>query len=511
VIKGPRGPGLFFLGSALTGALLCAYLYHQDLPLRVGFDIDAFHHFAAVRELAKGEFPPRHNLVPGYTHQGHYGPYLVLLGFVARLTGADPIRVLYAAGVANLLLYVFALRALVERVAGAGAGRWAAVAALLLWGPWPSTDMVWMSLGWPGTTSIAEAYNFFYPTQAGLVLSVAILAWLAAPDPAGVLAPIGVRRGLLALAATAVLITSHPLSAILLVASLGALGLAQRITSRLRLQEAAWLAALPSGGLLLAALWPYYPVLALLPSFGLHWLRLSGGPVTRIKLGTAGRVMLPLAAPALSFLEVFGPALVGVVGLVMLARRRRPFALLWFLVLLAIVVCPYVPMRHRFTFFAAIPLHVGACALFEELWARGRAAKLLVGGVLLCGALSAGLRLDWALEREVVSLDFLEAALPKDAVVLANQTLSNGVAGLTGRKVVCPQNPDLFLILDLGARRIGDVQRFLRIGTPKLQRDEIARRWQATHLLVDRLDGFQRFPYPVVAQSDGFILYDLRR
>lgn len=509
--RGPRGPAVFCLASALLGALLAAYLFHRDLPLRVGFDIDAFHHFAAVRELAKGEFPPRHNLVPGYTHQGHYGPYLVALGWLTRQSGADPIRVLYAAGVVNLLLYVAALYWLVERVAEPGAGRWAAVSALLLWGPWPSTDMAWTSLGWPGTTSIAEAYNFFYPTQAGLILTVALVAWLASPAPGASLGPIDRRKGLLAIGATAVLIASHPLSAILFAASVAALGLAQLVSARLERRDAAWLAALPPGGLALASLWPYYPVLALLPSLRWHWLRTSGGPVSRVRLGPAGRVMLPVALPALSLVDVFGPALVGAAGLVILARRRRPFALLWFLILLGIVVCPYVPMRHRFTFFAALPLHVGACVLFEEAWRRGRAARAGVVAVLLCGALSVGLRLDWALEREAVSLGFLDSALPKDAVVLANQTLSNGVAGLTGRKVVCPQNPDMFLILDKGARRIGDVERFLRIGTPKKQRDDIAAHWQATHLLVDRLEGFQRFPYPVVAESDGFVLYDLRR
>ncbi len=511
MIKGPRGPAFFFLATALLGAAVAAWLYRQDLPLRVGFDIDAFHHMAAVRELAKGEFPPRHNLVPGYVHQGHYGPYLVTLGFLTRLTGLDPIRVLYMAGVANLLLYVFALHGLVARVAGAGAARWAALVGLLLWGPWPSLDMTWTSLGWPGTTSIAEVYNFFYPTQAGVVLCLGLVAWLASPTPPASLGPIDARKGALALLVTALLITSHPFSAILFAASLAALGLAQLVTSRLRARDAAWLAALPAGGLALAALWPYYPVLALLPSFGWRWLRETGGPVTQVAVGATQRVMLPVAAPALPLLDVFGPAIFGVVGLLVLARRRRPFALFWFLILLGVVVCPYVPMRHRFTFFATIPLHVGACLLLEEAWARGRVARAAVVALLLCGATSAGLRLDWALDREAVTLDFLDAALPGNAVVLANQTLSNGVAGLTGRKVVCPQNPDMFLIMAGGARRISEVQVFLDPATSKRRRDEIARRFRATHLLVDRFNGYQRFPYPVVAQSGGFVLYDLRR
>jgi hypothetical protein len=109
-----------------------------------------------------------------------------------------------------------------------------------------------------------------------------------------------------------------------------------------------------------------------------------------------------------------------------------------------------------------------------------------------------------------VSLAFLDEVLPRDAVVLANQTLSNGVAGLTGRKVVCPQNPDMFLILAGGARRIVDVQRFLNPATTRPQRDAIVARWGATHLLVDRFAGPLRLPYVRIADRDGFALYDLR-
>jgi hypothetical protein len=509
VSAGPRGPGAFFVATALLGAALAAFLYHEDLPQRVGFDLDAFHHLAAVRELARGEFPPHHNLVPGAIHQGHYGPYLVSLGLIARLTGANSTRVLYAAGVANLLLYLLAFRWLVGRLVGPGATRWAAVVPLLLWGPWPSLDMTWASLGWPGTTSIAEPYNFFYPNQAGLILTLGLLAWLASGGPGAALLPFGRRKGLLATAATAVLITTHPLSAILFAATLGALGLAQWMSAGLRRADAAWLAALPAGGLLIATLWPYYPVLGLLPSLGWGWLRTSGGPVTQVAIGPLHHVILPVAAPALSFVDLFGPAVFGSLGLVLLAVRRRPFPLLWFGMLLAMVFCPYVPMRQRFAFFAVIPLHVGACLLFEEAWSRGRLGRAALAAVLACGALSAGLRLDWALQREAVSLAFLEPVLPEDAVVLANQTLSNGVAGLTGRKVVCPQNPDMFVILAGGARRIYDVDSFLQPGTSRASRDRIARHWHATHLLVDRLQGPQKYPYRVVARQGGFVLYEL--
>ncbi len=507
-IRDTTGPRAFFLGTALLGALVVAGLYREQLPLRVGFDLDAFHHMASVRELARGEFPPRHNMVPGYMHQGHYGPYLVLLGYLARLTGASCVVVLYAAGVANLLLYLFAFRCLLRRLVGEAAGRWAAVVPLLLWGPWPLGEMNWASLGWPGTTSLAEAYNFFYPNQAGLILVVAVLALLASEPASGAPNRIDARTGGLAIVVTALLIATHPLSGLLLASALVALGTARLVTSRLGLRDAVWLAALPVGGLLLAALWPYYPVLKLLPAFTLSWFRSSGVAASSVAARPFG--VPPIAAPALSLIDIFGPAGFGLIGLLLLARRKRPFALLWFLTTLAVVVCPYVPLRHRFSLFAVIPLQLGAAAFFEAVWPRGRAARAVVLAILTCGALSAGFRLEWALDREAVSLDFVTQATPPDAVMLANPTLSNGVGGLTGRKVVCPQNPDLFLILAGGARRILDVERFLEPGRTIAERSAILERWQVTHVLVDRIDGGRSLPYPEVARTDGFILYDVR-
>src|SRR6185503_6983685 len=148
---------LVTLGLAL---LVVGWLYARDAPVRAGLQLDAQHHFASVRELARGEFPPRHNLIPGYLPQGHYGPYLVALGWVARVTGLSPRAVLYAAGLLNLTAF-----ALLFRAVAPSAGRWAVPAFLLLWGPWPGFVLTWPSLGWPGTTSLADVQNFFYPQQ----------------------------------------------------------------------------------------------------------------------------------------------------------------------------------------------------------------------------------------------------------------------------------------------------------------------------------------------------------
>lgn len=493
-------PGRFFLATAALGAVVVAWLYAQDLPLRAGYELDAFHHMAAVRELARGEFPPRHNLVPGVLPQGHYGPYLVSLGWLARITGASPIHVLYLAGVVNVLLYVGLFHQLALRLLGPGAARWAGIVPLVLWGPWPAPEMRWDSIGWPGTTALAEAYNFFYPNQAGLILVLGILALLggSAGDPPST------RTWCSALVATAILVATHPLSALLLVSALMALGASWLLARRLGLRETAWLLALPPLGLLLAAAWPYYPVLKLLPAFDIAWFATGWAPPPAAPL--AG---LPVTAPKLPLLQIFGPAVVGVAGLLALARRSRPFPLLWFGVCILVLTLPVVPMRHRFSFFAVVPLHLGCLYVLDAAWRRGRFARAAALALLACGGLSAAFRLAWVLERRPPDLGIVLRHTPHDAVVLAPPGLSNGVAGLTGRKVVCPENPDVFLILAGGARRMYDRGRFFHNATPA-ERAQIIERWGATHVLVDRLGGRPlAVPGTLLAEADGLALYDV--
>ena len=105
--SGSGGRRLLFPVSLVAAVLVLGWLYRSDAPLRSSI---AFHHMASVRELAKGEFPPRHNLVEGHTPQGHYGPYLVMLGALARWTGAGPLTVLDGAGLLGLVAFAFAFR-----------------------------------------------------------------------------------------------------------------------------------------------------------------------------------------------------------------------------------------------------------------------------------------------------------------------------------------------------------------------------------------------------------------
>jgi hypothetical protein len=493
--------------STAAAVLVLAWLYLEDAPVRLG--LDTFHHLASVRELARGEFPPRHNLVEGYVPQGHYGPYLVAVATLARWTHASPRMALYVAGLGGLLAFVLAFRAVALRLVGPDAARWSAPAALLLSGPWPSRWGPVPGLGWPGTTSIADAQNFFFPQHAGLVLLLVLLALLLPPRPG---AASGLRpwRVAAAVVTAGLLVASHPLTGLPMAAALAAMLLSELLTSRPPPARLALLAALPALGVALAALWPYYPLLELLKAFTMPQLweppraaSASGPPYVAM-------AFLP-GETVLASLRSLGPAAAGLVWCFVLSGRRQPYLLLWTGLDLLLAAAP-IPFHQRFLIFAVLPLQIAATGLLQAAWKRGVTGRALALALLLAGAASAGERIAWTLDREPPRVEFLSRFTPEDAVILSDPTTSSAVAGLTGRKVVAADGPDVFLVMAGGWQRMLDTRRFLSWGTPPEERAAILARWHVTHVLVDtlRMQGSDTLPDPKAYEGGGYVLYDVR-
>jgi hypothetical protein len=488
-----RGCGSLFILSTLACAALLAWLHTQELPLRLGLGTDLLHHLASVRELAKGECPPRHNLVDAPIPQGHYGPYLVALGWAARLTGASPLHTLAAAAVTNLLLFALAFRWLTLRLVGPGAARWSVLAAVLLLGPWPIPGTTWPSLSWPGPTSLADAQNFCYPQMAATILLLAILAALCHASPgldtrerARSLARIG---GLTA--AAALLVTTHPLTYLALGTALAACGLAWLLRGEASPSRLALLATLPVAGLAIGLAWPYYPLAGLLRAFGEPAFRYPLAAWPQVA-GPSGSVLVHATGPARDLLPLvpfLGPTAVGLVGAVLLARQRRPFLLFWLAIHFVFCQIPLVPLRTRLFAFVALPLQIALAHLLDRLWTSGRLGRTVLAALLVSGAASTGMRIHWLLQQERPDLAFVERLTPVDSVILSDALTSNGVAGLAGRKVVMPHHPDLFLLMADGPQRLAGVQRFFTAITAPAERMAILRRWRVTHVLVDRLRG----------------------
>jgi hypothetical protein len=134
-----------------------------------------------------------------------------------------------------------------------------------------------------------------------------------------------------------------------------------------------------------------------------------------------------------------------------------------------------------------LPLQIALADLLERLWTRGAGGRAVLAALLALGAASTLLRIDWLLRREKPDLSFVEKLTPAEAVILSDPLTSNGVAGLTGRKVVMPLHPDLFLLMADGPERMAGVQDFFSASTASARRLEVLRRWHVTHVLIDRL------------------------
>jgi len=508
-----RAPEPLFWLSTLLAATLLTALYALDLPLRLGFSTDVMHHMASVRELAKGERPPRHNLVAAATPQGHYGPYLVALGWASRITGASPQRTLAVAGVINLLLFALAFRALTLRLLGPGAARWSVVASVLLMGPWPGTR--WAAFAWPGPTSLADAQNFFFPQAAATILMLVILARVSQPAatrPSG-------RRALVDLAMLALvaslLVTTHPLTALALLPALAAVAVAWRLRGEAAPRRLLVLAGIPLAGFLLGLAWPFYPLAGLLRAFAEPafryplpgWPHLAGsGPSALVTATGPARHLTPL-------LPFLGPAVLGLVEAVGLAWRRRPFLLVWFAIHTGLCLLPVVPLRTRLFLFVVLPLQIALAGLLERLWTWRWLTRLLVLALLACGVASNALRVRWLLHQEVPDLGFVARLTPADAIVLSDPITSNGVAGLTGRKVVAPLHPGLFLLMSDGPQMAADAEAFFDPTIRPLRRAAIVERWHVTHILADPLLAPLPGGFPCTAtyRERGYVLCTVDR
>jgi hypothetical protein len=362
--------------------------------------------------------------------------------------------------------------------------------------------MPWVAWGWPGTTSPADAQNFFYPQHAALTALLALL--LVALGGA-----LDARRLTALVALAALVITTHPYTGLALAPALTCLTAALALRGQHPRPALLGLLLVPAAGLLVSGLWPYYPVWRLLEAFADPNFR-QPLPVLTGQAGAPPSVNLEAAGmPAW---HILGPSLLGLIGALQLARRGRPFLLLWSGAALLLALAPLLPLRERLVTFAAPPLQLAATVLFEALWARRAWGRAVIALALAAMVFVTWRRIALVRDMEALDLAFLERATPEEAVVLAGDLLSNAVAGLTGRKVMCPEGPDLFLIMAGGAARMLDQDLFFRPRTTFERRQAILDRWRVTHVLVDRLGSRPvQLPYPVVAERNALVLYDVRR
>lgn len=120
----------------ILGTLLFALMLSRTVNGQ--WDGDFWEHSAVVRELATHPFAPQHPQLLLAAPHAFFTPYALVLGWVSRLTGWDAISTLALAGLVNLLLFLYSLRAFVSALLNSAAAFYTLLLLLLLWGisPW---------------------------------------------------------------------------------------------------------------------------------------------------------------------------------------------------------------------------------------------------------------------------------------------------------------------------------------------------------------------------------------
>jgi hypothetical protein len=226
--------------AALAGVVLVLGLIQT---LNGHWSTDMWEHAAVVRGLIDDPFrstPPLSLLDT---------PYTVTLGALGHVLGVNAVTILSVAAIANLVLFLVALRLfVVEATANQRAPFWALVFLLLLWGFSPYRFSGFFNL---------NSIGFVLPYPSTFATAMALLTLTAA------IRALRDRRSLLfgaVAAGTGTVVLVHPITGAWLAFGLLAVGI-----SRARIpRDWVWLGGASVVGLGLTLLWPYYSIFDLL-------------------------------------------------------------------------------------------------------------------------------------------------------------------------------------------------------------------------------------------------------
>jgi hypothetical protein len=208
---------------------------------------DYWFQLAAVREFAHSLLHPGNTLLVGDASDPYLSPYTFILGAIVRATGIDAVDVLAVAGLANLVLLLFAIRRFVSSVSGAElAPLLTLVFTLTAWG-----FSTWRWSGFFSLTSLGTVLplSSTFAAAVGLLTSAAVCAWLR-----------GGGRGHLVVVGLGgpVVLLSHPMTAVWV----GLVGLAFVISEANadNVRRVLMLVAVAVAAGLLALAWPFVSI-----------------------------------------------------------------------------------------------------------------------------------------------------------------------------------------------------------------------------------------------------------
>ena len=370
------------IGAATTFIATSWHLYHVAAA-------DLWQHLAAVGALIDDPIHPTNPFVASDQPSRLFGPYWLLVGSVANLTGMVAPHAFVLGSVLNLALLAIGIWILGRAIHGGPSGALALLAAMLggwLLGPnftgYHDPLTLLTSAGYPAVTAVAAC----------------LILWGLAINFLG-----GAGLGATISAVTALAFATHPLGTCVGIAGVGTIALfAPGRPAQRRAKLLAWLAL----GLAGSMAWPYFHPFDVVQTAG------SG------QWGVGIDFYHPLWIATSLF-----PAGIGFIGL--LRRDMRPFLVLFAVCAIgfALGATPLFVAGHRLLSFTVLVLHIGLSVVLLDL-VRGRSRLARIGQGLAIYVVV--INLGWT----ALKLQEMQAQERRDGNLLAAATeLTHGVEG----------------------------------------------------------------------------------
>jgi hypothetical protein len=467
----PLSPGVWYIAAstALLGLWVGFYLvspFGFDEPIR-----DTWHHVAVLRELMVAPFAPSNPHIPTHEPSRYFTPVNILAALIGKLLNLSPYRLYGAMGAANCVGLVAGCWVFARRYYRSS---WAPLCLLLA-----------LLFGWGMQMSHAglHSYETFlssaaYPSSIAFVLG--IFSWALALR---LLEP-GRNRpaGLVALGAlTAVILLTHQLSGIEVLAGTGSLVL---FDDRASLQTKAWPLAAMAIGALATLVWPYFSIVEVMESASdARWR-------SQVEVINHLSILLILMVPAL-------------VGLA--ACRKPEGGLRWELLLPAAVfglgfvllTVKGSPVAHRFPpaiiLFGQLGLVWAILAQVEKVPETPsiKVALAVMGALVLGLAVHSGTQRLHDLQKRASEgslqalAEDIAAQMPANSVAFATENIVFPLQS-TGRRVVSIPRPEP--VAPSLTQRQEATDRFFAVGTGNAERRRLIDLWGATHVVLSKAD-----------------------
>lgn len=340
--------------------------YWRNFPLY--WAADTYSYMAFIREMATGRLPPQEAWAPVITTtEWHYGPYIVLLGYIHQALAVDPKILLYSSGLLNTAFFIFSAYLFLRSYFDGRTVFFILFSFLFLWG-YPLYYIA-------GMYGISDSYNLFFAPGIAYSLLFTSLFFLKRIKE-------DKKNVVFCVISGELLFLTHMNMGIFFFIITGLYILFEIDKTKESILRHG---VIPPAIFFISLFWPYFSVLdriMLLIPMGISPLQSFAVSVSNPE--TALNQSSPLSyfyKKLGDFLLIFGFGIIGVIGLHSLFKQKKIFFPAWFAFCLLWYVLDF-PLSLRVILLAGIPLHVGAGILLNKLSQNRESVYLWIGALL---------------------------------------------------------------------------------------------------------------------------------